>query len=147
MEEGVLACFPESTFHPSHHCHGGCWLDRPNDGATSEPKCLAGMDQQWTVHCVHHARHFLGLSNEGAAMVCIGTSADPVVDLTGCGVHCWHGNQWQLALSVFQQSIQATTSHSTWTYSRETGPLPQLSDFAVCRDLARPGGHDGIGTS
>src|ERR1700682_694650 len=57
------------------------------------------MGRQWIVYCVHSARHFLGLSNEGAAMVRIVNRAHSVVDLNGSRIYDWYGALWRLALN------------------------------------------------
>src|ERR1700682_1927774 len=95
------------------------------------------MGRQWIIYCVHSARHFLGLSNEGAAMVRIVNRAHSVVDLDGSRIHDWYGALWRLALN-FGHSPASDPANSRVGLSEKCFSQKfHLYDYRVNQDLRR----------
>lgn len=99
MAAAVLVCLPELTLHSNHHHRWRGWLDRSVDVAVTYAKYIAAVDQQWPVHCVCDTGHFLGLSNEGIAMVRACIRANSALDTVLGGLRGGHGAYWRLALT------------------------------------------------
>lgn len=134
MEAGVLACLPDFALYSNYHCDWRSRLDRSVNVATPYAKYVVAMGQQRNVHRVDGARDFLGLSNEGIAMVRIRVRTDSALDAVLGGLHSGHGTHWRLALrlpKLFLQRREFWTKRPKCLVSQIIGNWPTTQRLAA----------------
>lgn|SRR5579875_1107990 len=107
MAAALLACLSELALHSNHDRSWRGWLDRSVDVAATYAKYVVAVDQQRPVHGICDTRHFLGLSNEGIAMVRACIRADSALDTVLGWLRRGYGTYWRLALrQMFQRQCE-----------------------------------------